>query len=200
MTDDFIRSESDEQNLELDAKIEALLFVSPSPVTIGQLAAALDETNYLVQKGLEQLALRYENSGIQIQEHQNKFMLTTAPSAANYVEKFLDLEATSRLSKAALETLAVVAYQEPVTRPMIDSIRGVSSDGVIRNLLSKGLIEEAGRSEGPGRPILYATTADFLKHFGMSSTDELPELAVDISRFTSDEPISLDSQPRLLKD
>jgi condensin subunit ScpB len=95
---------------------------------------------------------------------------------AELIERFLGLEATSRLSRAALETLAIIAYQQPVTRPYVESIRGVSSDGVMKSLLSKGLIQEVGRAEGPGRPILYGTTADFLRHFGLNSLSELPPL------------------------
>jgi segregation and condensation protein B len=92
------------------------------------------------------------------------------------IEKFLGLQATSRLSRAALETLAIIVYKQPVTRPQLDDIRGVNSDGVIKSLLSKGLIEETGRGEGPGRPIIYGTTSDFLQYFGLNSLDELPEL------------------------
>jgi segregation and condensation protein B len=93
---------------------------------------------------------------------------------APVVEKFLGLEATARLSRAALETLAIVAYRQPITRPGIDAVRGVSSDGVIKSLLTKGLIQEVGRAEGPGRPILYGVTADFLQHFGLSRLEDLP--------------------------
>jgi segregation and condensation protein B len=89
------------------------------------------------------------------------------------------LEAASRLSRAALETLAIVAYQQPVTRPEIDAIRGVNSDGVLKSLLSKGLVQEVGRAERPGRPILYSTTTDFLGYFGLSSLEELPPLSTD---------------------
>ncbi len=95
---------------------------------------------------------------------------------ADYIEKYLGLEATSRLSRAALETLAIIAYQQPVTRPAVDSVRGVNSDGVIKSLLSKGLLQEVGRSEGPGRPILFGTTPEFLQHFGLNSLSELPPL------------------------
>ncbi len=91
----------------------------------------------------------------------------------------MDFELTSRLSRAALETLSIVAYRNPITRPSIDAIRGVNSDGVLKSLLSKGLIEEIGRSEGPGRPILYGITSFFLQHFGLGSLDELPELALE---------------------
>jgi segregation and condensation protein B len=102
--------------------------------------------------------------------------LTTAPEIANQVEAFLGLEATAHLSRAALEALAIIAYQQPVTRPQIDSIRGVNSDGVMKSLLAKGLLQEVGRAEGPGRPILYGTTPEFLQHFGLGSLGELPPL------------------------
>jgi segregation and condensation protein B len=92
------------------------------------------------------------------------------------VERFLGLETTSHLSRAALEALAIVAYQQPVTRPQVDAVRGVNSDGVMKSLLTKGLVQEIGRAEGPGRPILYSTTAEFLQHFGISSLNELPPL------------------------
>jgi segregation and condensation protein B len=93
---------------------------------------------------------------------------------AGTVEKFLGLEATARLSRAALEALAIIAYRQPITRPGVDSIRGVNSDGVMKSLLSKGLVQEIGRSDGPGRPILYGTTSEFLQHFGLASLAELP--------------------------
>jgi segregation and condensation protein B len=112
-----------------------------------------------------------------MQWHAGKVQLTSAPETAPIVERFLGLEATSRLSRAALETLAIIAYQQPVTRPEIDAIRGVNSDGVLKSLLSKGLIQEAGRAERAGRPILYQTTSDFLGYFGLSSLNELPPLA-----------------------
>jgi segregation and condensation protein B len=95
------------------------------------------------------------------------------------IERFLGLEISSHLSRAALETLSIVAYQQPVTRPQVDSIRGVNSDGVMKSLLHKGLIEDIGRAEGPGRPILYVSSAEFLQHFGLASLDELPPLEVE---------------------
>ena len=92
------------------------------------------------------------------------------------IERFIGLDATTRLSRAALETLSIIAYQQPVTRPQVDAIRGVNSDGVMRSLLSKGLVEEGGRAEGPGRPILYNTTPEFLQHFGLQSLSALHTL------------------------
>ena len=93
---------------------------------------------------------------------------------ASIIENYLGLEATARLSRAALETLAIIAYRQPVTRPGIDAIRGVNSDGVLKSLLSKGLVQEMGRAEGPGRPILYGTTTEFLQHFGLSTLGQMP--------------------------
>ena len=103
--------------------------------------------------------------------------LTTAPQLAELIERFLGLESITHLSRAALETLAIIAYQQPVTRPQIDSIRGVNSDSMIKSLLNKGLILEMGRADGPGRPILYATSPEFLQHFGLNSILEMPPLA-----------------------
>ncbi len=163
----------------LDALVEALLFVAPGPVTLAQIAAGSEVSIEQIEAGLKALRERYnQGGGLAIQEHRGKFQLTTRPVFGSVIEKFLGLQATSRLSRAALETLAIVAYKQPVTRPKLDEIRGVNSDGVIKSLLSKGLIEETGRAEGPGRPIIYATTADFLQYFGFSSLDELPPLDV----------------------
>lgn len=167
-------------DLDLTACLEALLFVASGAVTASQLALALELPTREVEAGLEELENRYRqmngSSGLWIERHHGRYQLTTNPQAAHYIERFLGLEVTTRLSRAALETLAIIAYQEPVTRPQIDSIRGVNSDGVLKSLLSKGLIQEIGRAETPGRPILYSTTSDFLQHFGLSSLDELPPL------------------------
>lgn len=159
----------------LEASLEALLFVAAAPVTIAQLAEALEQKSQDIETGLRALEQRYrEGGGLSLQWHAGRVQLTTAPTMAALVEKFLGLEATARLSRAALETLAIVAYRQPITRPGVDAIRGVNSDGVMKSLLSKGLVQEIGRSEGPGRPILYGTTDDFLQHFGLSSLAELP--------------------------
>jgi len=167
-------------NLRLIAHLEALLFVAPGAVSIAQLAAALDLSNAEVEKGLVDLEARYAanifETGLSLQSHHGRFQLTTAPQAAGLVERFLGLEAGSRLSRAALESLAIVAYQQLVTRPQIDAIRGVNSDGVLKSLLSKGLIQEVGRADAPGRPILYATTPEFLQYFGLNSLNGLPSL------------------------
>ncbi len=163
---------------DLTALIEALLFVSATPVSPNQLAAALEIPVAEVDLALQELEKRLSSTNphtyLRLQKHQGRYQLTTAPEIALFVEKFLGLETTSRLTQAGLETLAVIAYRQPITRPQIDTIRGVNSDSVIKTLLSKGLIEEIGRAEAPGRPILYAVTTQFLQHFGFNSVEELP--------------------------
>jgi segregation and condensation protein B len=168
---------SSEPQLNLLARLEALLFVAPGAVTVAQLAAALETTANEIEKYLEALEAYLAQGGLRVQHFQGRVQLTTAPEAALAVERFLGLEATSRLSRAALETLAMIAYQQPVTRPEIDAIRGVNSDGVLKSLLNKGLVQEVGRAERVGRPILYSVTPDFLQHFGLNSLDELPPLS-----------------------
>jgi segregation and condensation protein B len=163
--------------LSLAAKIEAMLFVSAEPVPVAQLSQALDVTASVVERGLKELDESLSTRGLRLQRNAGRVQLTTAPELAELVELFLGLEATTHLSRAALETLAIIAYQQPCTRPQVDSIRGVNSDGMMKSLLSKGLVQEAGRTDGPGRPILYSTTPEFLQHFGLNSIIELPPLA-----------------------
>jgi segregation and condensation protein B len=172
---------SSEQNLEIElplsVQLEALLFVAAEPVTTAQLAAALDVSPSVIERGLNELDAQLSNRGLRLQRHSGRVQLTTAPQLAELIERFLGLESTTHLSRAALETLAIIAYQQPVTRPQIDSIRGVNSDSMMKSLLSKGLILESGRADGPGRPILYSTTPEFLQHFGLNSILEMPPLA-----------------------
>ncbi|MCZ7553385.1 MAG: SMC-Scp complex subunit ScpB [Anaerolineales bacterium] len=167
----------------LPALLEALLFVAPGEVNPSQLAAALDLPLAAVERGLEALADEYTRPaarrGLRLQRHRGRVQLTSAPAAGPYVERFLGLEASSRLSRAALEALAIVLYQQPVTRPQIEAIRGVNSDGVVHSLLLRGLIQEVGRAEAPGRPILYSSTSECLQYFGLSSLAELPPLDLD---------------------
>jgi segregation and condensation protein B len=170
-------SESGNSNpTALRAALEALLFVAAEPTPPSQLAAALGFPLPDIEQGLTELGIDLQSRGLRLQRHAGTIQLTTAPELAQVVEHFLGLEATSRLSRAALETLAIVAYQQPVTRPYVDSVRGVTSDGVLKSLLGKGLIQEVGRAEGPGRPILYGTASGFLQHFGISSLSDLPPL------------------------
>jgi segregation and condensation protein B len=164
-------------DLTLAAKIEAMLFVSAEPVAMAQLATVLDVTTSVVERGLKELDESLLTRGLRLQRNAGRVQLTTAPELAQLVELFLGLEATTHLSRAALETLAIIAYQQPCTRPQVDAIRGVNSDSMLKSLLSKGLVQESGRTDGPGRPILYSTTPEFLQHFGLSTIIELPPLA-----------------------
>jgi segregation and condensation protein B len=172
---------SSEQNIDIElplsTKLEAMLFVAGEPVTTSQLATALDVAPSVIERGLNELDAALSTRGLRLQRHAGRVQLTTAPQLAELIERFLGLEATSHLSRAALETLAIIAYQQPVTRPQIDSIRGVNSDSMMKSLLHKGLILESGRADGPGRPILYSTTPEFLQHFGLNSILEMPSLA-----------------------
>jgi segregation and condensation protein B len=184
----LMASDQSQDGLNLSARLEALLFAAPASVTLAQLAAACEIPLPDVEKGLAELEERYRLGGLRLQHHHGRIQLTTAPEAAPWVERFLGLDATSRLSRAALETLAMIAYQQPVTRPEIDAVRGVNSDGVLKSLLNKGLIQEAGRAERAGRPILYSTTPEFLQHFGLNSLQDLPPLQ-DIAGETEDESL-----------
>ncbi len=167
------------ENGDLAAAVEALLFVASGPISSSQLAEVLGKSNIEITTALKVLDERLEKQrGLSLQWHKNKVQLTSSPEYGKLIEDFLGLEASSRLSRAALETLSIIAYKQPATRPQLDSIRGVNSDGVLKSLLSKGLIEEVGRAEGPGRPIMYGTTPDFLQHFGIKSLEELPPLEV----------------------
>ena len=170
---------SDELPLPLTGMVESLLFVSGEPVSVARLAEALEVSAEQVEEALAELRETTRDGasrGLILQRRGDKVKLTTRPECAPYVEKFLGLSLTSRLSRPALETLAIVAYQQPVTRPEIEMIRGVNCDGVIQTLLSRGLIEEVGRLETAGRPIQYGTTFAFLQHFGLRSLEDMPPL------------------------
>lgn len=156
--------------------LESMLFVASGPVAVSRLGKVLGITTGKTESLLRELEETYDGRGVRLQWNSGQVQLTTAPEASAAIEAFLELELTSRLSPAALEVLAIVAYMQPITRPQIDNIRGVNSDGALRSLLSKGLIEEVGRMETPGRPILYGSTTDFLQHFGLSGLEELPPL------------------------
>lgn len=164
---------------QLMARVEALLFVAPGSVEVSRLSTALDASQRKVERALEALELTYQKRGLALQRNRQGLQLTTSPDLSEEVERFLELESTGRLTKAALEVLAVVAYQQPVTRPYVDSIRGVNSDSALRTLMRYGLIEEVGRTDAPGRPILYATTPDFFQYFGLRSMEELPPLNLE---------------------
>lgn len=158
----------------LEQLVEALLFVADGPVRVADLAQALQADEGAVQMAVERLQSALAGRGIRLQRTQDALQLVSAPEAAEYVERFLGLHLTTKLSRAALETVAIIAYLQPVTRAQIEAIRGVDCGGVLRTLLARGLIYEVDRLEQAGRPILYATTFEFLRYFGMERLSNLP--------------------------
>jgi segregation and condensation protein B len=158
----------------IGAQLTAVLFVASRPVTPTELAAATNIPVEDVEHELELLMTQTSGNGIRLSMLSDKYQLVTAPAAAQAVRNFLQEETTSDLSKPALEALAIIAYRGPLTKAEIDSVRGVASDAMIRNLLARGLIMEAGKSSEAGRPTLYAISHGFLQHFGLTSPSELP--------------------------
>jgi segregation and condensation protein B len=169
----------DTQSAVLTKLLEGLLFVADEPVPVNRLAQAVEVSTDEVETALITLQTDYARRGMRLQRSGNRVQMVSAPEMASYIERFLGLELQSKLSTAALEALSIVAYQQPVTRPDVEAVRGVNSDTVLRTLLSKGLIEEVGRLETVGRPILYGTTFEFLQFFGLESLEDLPELNLE---------------------
>jgi segregation and condensation protein B len=159
--------------------LEALFFVSDEPLTTAVLAAALEVDRRTVDDLCAALQTRLEErgSGLVLRDIAGGWRLYSHPDTAEIVEQFVLSSRQARLTKAALETLAIVAYKQPVTRHQISAIRGVNSDGVIRALQDRGLVVETGREEGPGRPMLYGTSPEFLERLGLPSLAALPSLA-----------------------
>ena len=168
------------------AVLEGLLFVvGEDGLQLEQIEEVLNISDEEAKTLIMELKKDYEDSsrGLRIDFLGNRFKLTTKFEHKEYYQKLIENPATNTLSQAALETLAIIAYNEPITRVQVDAIRGVGSVNIIRKLVAKGFIKESGRSELPGRPILYETTNEFLDYFGLSSTEDLP----DISEFVSSE-------------
>lgn len=168
---------------KLKAVTEGLLFASGDEgITVKQLSKILEITETTVDHILKELQFDYENTdrGMMMIKSNQSFLLTTKPEHAAYYKKLLETPHTTKMSQAALETLAIIAYKQPITRTEIEEIRGVKSDRPVQTLLSRLLIEEAGRRDGPGRPILFVTSKEFLTYFGLTSLDELPPLPEDL--------------------
>ena len=163
---------------ELRKALEAILLVVEEPVDANTLAQVLEAPTEQVVATLQALRAEYVDAGrgFVLREVAGGWRYYTDPGAAPYVERFVLNGRSGRLSQASLETLAIVAYKQPVTRGQISEIRGVDADGAVRSLLTRGLIEEAGRAELPGQPLLYTTTASFLERLGLTSVEELPRL------------------------
>lgn len=173
----------DESTTDLKKIVEAALFVSSGSVPMDDLAKFVQISTTELSALIAEMNAEYaEKHGLRISEHKHRIQLVTSPEMALPLEEFLGIEITTTLSRAALEALAIIAYKQPITRPQIEEVRGVNSDGVVRNLLSKGLVQETGRAETLGKPVLYGTTEDFLHYFGLQSLDELPDVENEIPR------------------
>ncbi len=156
--------------------IESILFVADEPVEIGALArvSGVKETDVL--EAVEAIASEYQGRGLRIQRTANAVQLVTAPEATAFVEQFLGVDEDQRISHAALETLAIIAYKQPISRQVIEAIRGVNCDRALASLRARGLVTEVGRAPTSGRPYLYGTTFRFLEHFGLEKPEDLPPL------------------------
>jgi segregation and condensation protein B len=166
-------------NEERKAALEAIIYAADDPATVEQLAEALSEEKLAVQASLDELMASYtsEERGVEVRQVAGGYKMYTKPQHHDLVRRFIkSLRPPLRLTMPALETLAVIAYKQPVTAPEIQEIRGVNTSGVLKTLLDKRLITTAGRKEVIGRPILYKTSKEFLMRFGLSDLQELPSL------------------------
>lgn len=163
---------------KIKSAIESLLFVSGDPLTVKDLSNSLEVSPKFVANLLNEMVLEYEDEkrGIKLISINGEYQLVTKAENSDYIQKLLKKNKRQSLSQASLESLAIIAYKQPITRVDIDEIRGVKSDSALQRLLEKDLIREVGRLEVPGRPILFGTTEEFLRQFGLKELKELPSL------------------------
>lgn len=166
---------------QMIAALEAVLFASGDPIGIERLSQTFEIKSEEVEKYIKELETKLEaqNSGVYVVRLENTYQLVTREEFAPYIKKAFDIKRRTPLSPAALEVLAVIAYNQPVTRAFIEQVRGVDCSGVVSTLIEKGLIEERGRLELPGRPLLYGTTKTFLRSFSLNDLSDLPPLPKD---------------------
>jgi segregation and condensation protein B len=164
---------------ELERQLEAILFVADEPVPLTQLAQVTETAREIIIEALNGLRARYENDerGFVLREVAGGWRMYTHPDVAPYVERFVLAVQQPRLTQAALETLSIIAYKQPVSRQQISAIRGVDSDGVVTTLENRGLVHEIGRDPGPGQAILYGTSPLFLERMGLRDLQDLPPIA-----------------------
>jgi len=163
---------------EAEQIIEALLFAAEGPLSAARLGELLELDPKSIPALVERIQRRYQEGGLMIREVGGGYQIVTKPELASWIEKLGRPVVHAPLSQASTETLAIIAYRQPITKAEIEDIRGVRSDSAISNLLERGLICELGRKDGPGRPILYGVTEKFLVHFGLKSLDDLPPLGI----------------------
>lgn len=174
-------------NTELLAMLEAVLFAVGEPIEGEKIAHALGIDLIVIEKAMEELKERYdETSGLCLLTLDSKYQLCTKKCFADSIRSVIEIKKNAPLSQAALEVLAIIAYNQPVTKAFIEQIRGVDCSAVLSNLCQKSLVEEVGRLELPGRPLIYATTAEFLRCFNVSSLSELPVLPRENSEDTEE--------------
>jgi segregation and condensation protein B len=169
-----------------EASLEALLFVAERPLTRREIASLAGVDRQIVDDRLGDLEVSLRNRGIRLLLSDDRVELATAPNAGRLIARYVGADAL-RLSPAALETLAIVAYRQPVTKAAVERIRGVDSDHTVRSLLHRRLVVELGRADAPGRPILYGTAFEFLERFGLPSLDDLPVLDADVAARLAEE-------------
>lgn len=181
---------------EMEAALEAILFAAGEPVNVERICLTLEMDKETVDAVCQRLAdqYSYDRRGLRLIRMDNSYQLCSAPEYADLIRKTFESRKPAKLSQPALEVLSIIAYYQPVTRAYIDQVRGVDSSYTVGLLLERELIEEAGRLAVPGRPIQYRTTKNFLRSFGMSNLDELPELP---SSTPEDGQITLEMQSRL---
>lgn len=174
---------------QLAAAIESLLFVSGRPLERAELRKLLDIDDQRLQRSLQTLEqeLIEQERGVRLQRMGEQVQLVTAPENAHYVAALLGLPMTAKLTTAAMETLAVIAYRQPITRSQIEAVRGVNSDRALASLIQHGLVAEVGRAQTVGRPALFAPTSEFLQQFGLTSLEQLPHVSMQEEAATGEE-------------
>ena len=182
---------------EISSAVEALLFASPVPLTESQLGRLAGKEKRHIPVIIAGLNNRYMETGrtFRIEKYGEGYRMYTISDYDKYISRLAEVPRPARLSRAALEVLSIIAYRQPVIKSEIEKIRGIDSDGVIRTLLEKGFIEISGKSDGPGRPLLYKTTPEFLEFFGISDLTQLPVPDIDMSEIGGTQTLTLIRPP-----
>ena len=179
-------------NHEIESAVEAILFAAGDTVSLIKLAECLEQDIKTTKRIVDRLMDKYSRScGINIIAVEDSYQMCTNPELFTYIGKLISIEPKKNLTQTLLETLAIVAYKQPITKAHIEQIRGVSADHAVNKLVEYGLVTEKGRQDTPGRPILFGTSDEFLKHFGLSSLSRLPVLESDYERLRTEAEMEL---------